>query len=268
MPDWMWPDFMWLAAASGCLIALLAAPLGCMVVWQRMAYFGDTLAHSALLGVAGGLWLHLPPMLGIGGIAVLVAVLLVLCRQRQHLAWDTLLGLLSHSMLALGVVVSSFLPAGSVRLEALLFGDLLAISQQQLWLLALAVPMGLGVLWRIWPPLVLLTLHEELAQAENVPVRRIQLGFVLLLAMTITLAIPLAGMLLITALMIIPAATARLWAQDTRQMVILAAVLGIAATLVGLVMAWFMDMPAGAAIVLAAFGCFVLSLLVPRPNPS
>ena len=258
------PDFLLIAAAAACLLALLTGPLGCLVVWQRMAYFGDTLAHSALLGVAASLLLSLPLPVGVLGVSGLLAAALVLLKRRQTLAWDTLLGILSHSMLAFGLIAASLLPPGTLHLESLLFGDLLAIQPQRLlWLAALSAA-GLFWLCRLWQPLLTLTLHEELALAEGIAVHRLRLQLVALLALVVTLAVPMTGMLLMTALLVIPAASARALAHTPLQMAAGASLLGVLASLGGLALSWFADLPASASIVLVSFLLFAISLLVRR----
>lgn len=258
------PDFLLHALLAGLALALVAGPLGSFVVWRRMAYFGDTLSHSALLGVALGLLLDISPTLAVTLGCVLLAVLLVTLQQRQPLASDTLLGILAHSSLSLGLVTLSFMPEVRIDLMSYLFGDLLAVSRSDLyWILAgsAAVLVALALLWR---PLLAITVHEELARVEGLPVAAIRLGLMLLIAVVIAVAMKIVGVLLITSLLIIPAAAAQRHARTPEQMAGGASALGLLAVCGGLALSWFKDTPAGPSIVVCAAALFLLSFLLPR----
>lgn len=258
------PDFLLHALLAGLALALVAGPLGSFVVWRRMAYFGDTLSHSALLGVALGLLLDISPTLAVTLGCVLLAVLLVTLQQRQPLASDTLLGILAHSSLSLGLVTLSFMPEVRIDLMSYLFGDLLAVSRSDLyWILAgsAAVLVALALLWR---PLLAITVHEELARVEGLPVAAIRLGLMLLIAVVIAVAMKIVGVLLITSLLIIPAAAAQRHARTPEQMAGGASLLGLLAVCGGLALSWFKDTPAGPSIVVCAAALFLLSFLLPR----
>ncbi|MBB6340773.1 zinc transport system permease protein [Pseudomonas fluvialis] len=258
------PDFLLHALLAGLALALVAGPLGSFVVWRRMAYFGDTLSHSALLGVALGLLLDISPTLAVTLGCVLLAVLLVTLQQRQPLASDTLLGILAHSSLSLGLVTLSFMPEVRIDLMSYLFGDLLAVSRSDLyWILAgsAAVLVALGLLWR---PLLAITVHEELARVEGLPVAAIRLGLMLLIAVVIAVAMKIVGVLLITSLLIIPAAAAQRHARTPEQMAGGASALGLLAVCGGLSLSWYEDTPAGPSIVVCAAALFLLSFVLPK----
>jgi len=250
--------FLWYALAAGLLVALVSGPLGCFAVWRRMAYFGDTLAHSALLGVTLGFLLHIQPTLAVGASSCLLALLLVYLQRRQHLSVDTLLGILSHSMLALGIVTVSLLDI-NVDLLSLLLGDLLAVSPQDLALMALAAAVIAGLLMWLWQKLLAFTLHEELAAVEGVPVEKIRLALMLMLALLIAIAMKVVGVLLITALLIIPAATARRLSSTPEQMAFIASAIGCVSVILGLAASILWNSPAGPSIVLAAGALFLLA---------
>nr|WP_242523634.1 iron chelate uptake ABC transporter family permease subunit [Microbulbifer salipaludis] len=254
--------FLWYALAAGLLVAVVSGPLGCFAVWRRMAYFGDTLAHSALLGVTLGFVLHIQPTLAVGVSSCLLALLLVNFQRRQNLSVDTLLGILSHSMLALGIVTVSLLEI-NVDLLSLLLGDLLAVSAQDLVLMALAALVIGLLLLLLWPKLLAFTLHEELAAVEGVRVEWIRLALMLMLALLIAIAMKVVGVLLITALLIIPAAAARRISTTPEQMAGFASLIGCIAVLLGLTASVLWNSPAGPSIVLAAGGLFVLCQLRP-----
>lgn len=250
-------QFLWYALAAGLLVALVSGPLGCFAVWRRMAYFGDTLAHSALLGVTLGFVLHIQPTLAVGATSCLLALLLVYFHRRQNLSVDTLLGILSHSMLALGIVTVSLLGI-QVDLLALLLGDLLAVSSHDLLLMSSVAAVIALLLIFLWPKLLAFTLHEELAAVEGVHIERIRLALMLMLALLIAIAMKVVGVLLITALLIIPAATARRISSTPEQMAGFASLIGCIAVLLGLAASVLWDSPAGPSIVLAAGSLFLL----------
>ena len=252
-------EFILRALAAGVGLAAFMGPLGSFVVWRRMAYFGDTLAHSALLGVALGFLLGINVSVGIIATCVTLALLLVLLRQRQKLADDTLLGILSHSALSLGLVALAFMETLRVDLIAYLFGDILAVSSQDIaWIYAGGIAAVAALVW-LWRPLLSITVHEELARVEGVPVIRVQLCFMLLIAVVIALAMKVVGILLVTSLLIIPAATARRFANTPEQMAVLASVVGMLAVALGLGGSLQWDLPSGPAVVVAAALLFTLS---------
>ncbi|WP_105102652.1 iron chelate uptake ABC transporter family permease subunit [Microbulbifer pacificus] len=253
----LYSQFLWFALAAGLLVALVSGPLGCFAVWRRMAYFGDTLAHSALLGVTLGFVLHIQPTLAVGASSCLLALLLVYFHRHQNLSVDTLLGILSHSMLALGIVTVSLLNI-NVDLLSLLLGDLLSVSGRDLLLMAAAAAVIALLLWRLWPKLLAFTLHEELAAVEGVKIERVRLALMLMLALLIAIAMKVVGVLLITALLIIPAATARRISSTPEQMAGFAALIGCVSVLLGLAASVIWDSPAGPSIVLAAGILFLL----------
>lgn len=253
-------DFLWRALAAGVGVALVAGPLGCFIVWRRMAYFGDSLAHSALLGVALGLILGLNLTLGVVVSSITLALLLVLLQRQRRLASDTLLGILSHAGLALSLVALSFFETLRIDLLSYLFGDVLAVTMVDLaWIYGGGL-LALAVLAVIWRNLLAATIHEELALAEGVPVVAVRLCFVLLIALVIAIAMKVVGILLITALLIIPAAAARQFARTPEQMALLAAAVGAVAVVLGLTGSMQWDTPAGPSIVTGAVTLFVLCL--------
>ena len=258
------PDFLLNALLAGLALALVAGPLGSFVVWRRMAYFGDTLAHAALLGVAVGLLLDVSPTLAVTVGCVLLAVLLVTLQQRQPLAADTLLGILAPSTLSLGLEVLSFNREVRIDLLGYLFGDLLAVGPSDLLWIVAGSALVLACLLALWRQLLAVTVHEELAQVEGLPVAGLRLALVLLIALVIAVAMKIVGVLLITSLLIIPAAAAQRHSRTPEQMAIGASLLGMLAVGGGLSLSWFEDTPAGPSIVVCAASLFLLSLALPR----
>jgi zinc transport system permease protein len=254
-------DFIWRAVLGGLGIAAVAGPLGSFVVWRRMAFFGDALAHSALLGIALGFLLQVDLTAGVVVICVLLAILLTLLQRRTRLAGDTILGIFAHSSLAFGLVVLSFMDSLRVDLMAFLFGDILAVTPADLAWIYLGGAAVLGTLVCVWRPMLSLTVHEELARVEGVPIERMRLAFVLLLAIAIAAAMKIVGVLLITSLLIIPAATARNFARSPEQMAMLASAIGALAVAVGLAASLAFDTPSGPSVVAAAATLFALSVV-------
>src|SRR5699024_8611084 len=176
------PDFLFYALLAGLLLALVAGPLGAFVVWRRMAYFGDTLAHSALFGVALGLLLDINIALAVIVGCLLLAFVLVALQRRQPLASDTILGILAHSTLSLGLVTLSFMESVRVDLMGYLFGDLLAVSALDLIWIGMGSAVVLACMVFLWRPLLAITVHEELAQVEGLPVAQLRLVLMVLMA--------------------------------------------------------------------------------------
>ena len=252
------PDFLWQAWLGGLGVALAAGPLGCFVVWRRMAFFGDTLAHAGLLGVALGTLLHTNLNLSIAAVCLLLALVLAVLSRQQTLATDTLLGILAHSALALGLITLSFMDQVRFDLNSYLFGDLLAVSRSDIYWICGAAAVTLATLFRLWNGLLMATIHEELAQVEGVAVERLRLVLMVLFSLVIAFAMKIVGVLLITALLIIPAATARRLANTPERMALLAIVFGITAVSGGLGLSWNYDTPAGPSVVVTAFAVFLL----------
>ncbi|HGX94196.1 MAG TPA: zinc ABC transporter permease subunit ZnuB [Candidatus Tenderia sp.] len=254
-------DFLLRALLAGLGVALVAGPLGSFVVWRRMAYFGDTLAHAALLGVALGFLLEFNINLAVIVVCLALAVALVALQQQRKLANDTLLGILSHSTLSLGLIVLALMETLQLDLMSYLFGDILAVSNSDLYWIFGSTLLALTVLVLIWRPLLAITVHEELAQVEGVPVTLVRLALMLLIALVIAVAMKVVGILLITSLLIIPAATARGFARNPEQMATLAALIGCIAVSGGLFASLEWDLPAGPAIVVTAAALFFASPL-------
>lgn len=253
-------DYLWRALLAGLLVASIAGPLGSFIIWRRMAYFGDALSHSALLGIVLGVATGVNLSLAIIVVCFALAVLLVLLRYQSGLEEDAILGILAHGSLAVGLVAWSLLEGVRLDLFSYLFGDILSITWQEVLLVALLVVMVLVVLRLIWGKLLMLTIDESLARVEGVSVSRTLLIYVLLIAALVAVAIKLVGVLLTTALMIIPAATARGFSRTPLQMVVAAALLGMISVVGGLGLSFWLDVTSGPAIVVFSVLLFVTSL--------
>ncbi len=256
----MFDDFLVRALIAGIGVALVAGPLGCFIVWRRLAYFGDTLSHAALLGVAFALLFDVNLTLAVFVVAACVSLALLMLQRRATLSSDSLLGLLAHSALALGLVVLAFMTWVRVDLMGFLFGDILAVSVMDIVIIYAGGAVILGVLVMIWHPLFATTVNRELAEAEGMNSNRVNVIFMLLMATVIAISIKIVGVLLITAMLIIPAATARRFAKGPEQMAFLAALFGLIAVIGGLGGSLHWDTPSGPSIVVAATCLFLFSL--------
>jgi zinc transport system permease protein len=252
-------DFLLYALLAGLGVAVVAGPLGCFVVWRRMAYFGDTLAHSALLGVALGVLLEVNLSITVTAVPLLMALGLVVLEQRGFLSLDTLLGILSHSALAAGLVVISLLPDVRIDLMSLLFGDLLSVKTDDLWVIYGVAALVLVLLAALWKPLINITVDPELAAVEGTNVAVVRTALMLITALVIAIAMKIVGVLLITALLIIPAATARRVSHTPEKMALAASAIAMITVVMGLALSWTTDAPAGPSVVLCAALLFTLS---------
>lgn len=255
--------FVLRALIGGIGVALIGGAFGSFVVWRRLAYFGDTLAHSSLLGIALGFVLHINLTLGVILVCLSLAILLFLTQRQNALANDTLLGIFAHGALSLGLVLLAFMETVRIDLSGYLFGDILAINTTDLvWIytgggLALA-----GLAW-MWKPLLAITIHEDLAQVEGVPVQRINGLFLVLMALTVAIMMKIVGLLLVTSMLIIPAATAQRFSRSPEMTVVLACLFGVLSVFGGLTGSYWCDTPTGPSIVVSACLIFSASFIVP-----
>ena len=257
----MLDDFFSRALIAGVGVALVAGPLGCYIVWRRLAYFGDTLSHAALLGVALALLFQVNITLSVFLVSVFASLALVLLQRRITLSADALLGLLAHSALAVGMVALSFMSWVRVDLMGFLFGDILAVT-----------PFDIAVIWGggffvllilviFWQSLFAATVNLELAQAEGMKPEQANIIFMMLMAAVIAISMKIVGVLLITSMLIFPAAIARRFASGPEQMALIAAIVGIIAVFGGLYGSLQWDTPAGPSIVVAASSFFILTVI-------
>lgn len=257
----MLDDFFVRAMVAGVGLAVVAGPLGCFIVWRRLAYFGDTLSHSALLGVALALLFEINITASVFVVSAVVSLSLLALRRRAPLSSDALLGLLAHTALAVGLVCLAFMTWVRVDLMGFLFGDILAVSRVDIAVIYGGGIVVLGVLAAIWNKLFAATVNRELAEAEGIDPNRVELIFMLLMSLTIAISMKIVGVLLITALLIVPAATARHVARGPEQMAVIAALAGAAAVVGGLFGSLRWDTPSGPSIVVAAALLFLIGLV-------
>jgi len=256
----MLDDFLMRAALAGVGTAIAAGLLGCFVVWRRMAYFGDATAHAAVLGVAIALLFGTSITLGVGIVALMMAIL-IHGLSGQGTAVDTMLGVLAHGALALGLVAVTLIPGQRIDLDAYLFGDVLSVTRMDLAVIWGGGACVVGVLWWNWSAMLTATLSPDLAHAAGINPRRQQLVLTVLMAAVVAVAIKVVGALLITALLIIPAATARNFARTPERMALFSASIGGLCALGGLRLAVILDTPVGPTIICVAAGLFGISTI-------
>lgn len=252
------------ALMAGLGIACIAGPIGCFIVWRRMAYFGETLAHAGLLGVGFGLLFHINITLGAVVSAVLLALLLLAMKRQRQIAVDTLLGILSHTALALGLITVGLVTGAVTGHLDILFGDVLTVSTRDVVTVWIGVGIVLAVIVYLWRDLIAISVHEDLARAEGVNVPWVELVFMLVMAAMTAFAMKIVGLLLITALTVIPAAAARRVANSPESMAIWSSVFAAVAVVAGLMMSALWGTIAGPSVVLSASSIFVLTLIIPQ----
>ena len=256
----MLDDFLWRAALAGAAVALAAGPLGCFVVWRRMAYFGDATAHAAILGVALSLGFSISVFIGVL-ITSLATAFMILSFSGRVFTVDTLLGVAAHGGLALGLVAVTFIPGVRVDLAAYLFGDILAVGHTDLLIISAGSAAILVALWLRWERLLLLTLNVDLAAARGIDTRRENMILTVMLAVLVAVAIKIVGALLITAMLIIPAAAARPISRTPEWMAVIAVTVAVLSVVAGLSGSFYWDMPTGPSIVTAATALFAVASL-------
>ncbi|KKD59430.1 membrane protein [Grimontia sp. AD028] len=252
-------EFLAIPLFAGVLIAATVGPLGSFVVWRKMAYFGDTLAHGSLLGLALGFMLQINLNIALVFSCIVIGILLVGLQRKSSVSTDTLLGIIAHTSLSLGLVTISFVDDLRVDLMAYLFGDLLSVTTADISWIAAGCALVLAFLYKLWTPFLAITVNEEMARVDGYNVDRLKLILMLLVGLVIAVAMKFVGALIITSLMIIPAATARRFSRSPEQMAMLASVIGVIAVFGGIALSWFKDTPAGPSVVVAAASLFFLS---------
>ena len=264
----MFNDFFIRALIAGIGIAIVTGPLGCLVIWRRLSYFGDTLSHSALLGVTLAYAFSINISLSVFIISGIVALLLLSLQKRTKLAGDSLLGLLAHSTLAVGLVLIGLLSSIRFDLMGLLFGDILAVTIEDIFVIWFGGLIILGILFYIWKSIFAATVNYDLAAAEGMKPDVSNFIFTLLLAGVIALSIKMIGALLITGLLLIPAAMARSLSSNPRQMITLSILGGILSVILGLFCSLKFNTSSGPSIIVAALVLFIISLIPFNRNSS
>ena len=236
------------ALAAGIGVALVAGALGCFVLWRRMAYFGDSISHSALLGVALGILFNLNINFALIVICMLFAALLAWLQQNKLFAIDTLMGIVAHAALSVGLLALAAADQ-DIELHDYLFGDILAVTATDLWLIFVGGALTITLLVVNWHSLILMIVDEDLAVSEGVNLFYANILLMSLVAIAVAVTVKVVGVLLIISLLIIPAATARPFSSSPVSMVCFSAMFGVLAIIIGVIGAVFFEMPAGPSIV-------------------
>ena len=257
----MFDDFFIRALVAGLGVALVTGPLGCFIIWRRLSFFGDTLAHSALLGVTLAFSFDINIAFSVFIISSAIALILLKLQKTTNLPGDALLGLLAHSSLAVGLVVIGFLSFIRFDIMGLLFGDILAVTENDLIIIWVGGAIILFVLKLIWKPLFASTVNYELAEAEGMKPERVNAIFTILMAAIIAISIKMIGLLLITGMLIIPAAMARNISNNPKQMVLFSIIGGLLSVVMGLFGSLEINTPSGPSIITAGLILFILSLI-------
>ena len=257
----MFDDFIVRAFAAGIGLAFITGPLGCFIVWRRLSYFGDTIAHSALLGVVIAYALDFNLIIAVFIVSCLLALSLLFLQRRTNLPDDALLGLLAHSVLAIGLVLLGILSFIRIDLMGLLFGDILSVNVTDLLFVWIGGSIVLIVLVLIWRPLFAGTVNLELAKAEGLNPDLANAIFTLLIASVIAISIKIVGILLITGLLIIPASASRNLSSTPIQMAIISSIIGLASVVLGIQTSMIWNTPTGPTILTITLGVFIISLL-------
>ena len=253
-------DFFIRALIAGVGIALVTGPLGCFVIWRRLSFFGDTLSHAALLGVTFSISFDINISLSVFIVSSMVALILIRLQKNTNLAGDALLGLLAHSSLAIGLVVLGFLSFIRFDIMGLLFGDILSVTSSDLLIIWIGGAVIILILSLIWKPLFASTVNYEIAEAEGLSPEKYNILFTILMAAIIAISIKMVGLLLITGMMIIPAAAARNLSNSPKQMVIISIIFGLLSVLIGLYASLEINTPSGPSIITTSLLFFILSL--------
>ena len=257
-------DFVVRSIIAGLLMICIAAPMGCLMVWQRLAFLSDTLGHAAILGVALGIWLQLHPMIGVLAIVLLIVISLSRVASFNNALSETTLAIISHTGLAAGLILLSTVSSQSISLESILFGDLLATTRTDLILIFSTVLILVFLLLQHWRSFVAVSVSREIAQAEGVEVKRVQFLMYLMIALLVAVMMKVMGVLLIGAVLVIPTSNARLISQSPEQMVWISALFGAASLGGGLLSSFQFDWQTGPAIVLSASVLLFITLFIRR----
>ena len=248
-------SFLFYALTAGSIMALLAGPLGCLMLWNRFSYFGDAMGHSAILGVALGIMLGLSVNFSVFATVLAASFIFLYLLQKKTAPSDTLLGIIAQTGLSLGIICLACMGTGTSRIMAYLFGDILATTKEDLLYICFCAVVIFSILTLVWKKLLLLAFDEVSAKAENGKMLCTQAAFMLILALFVSLAIKTTGILLVTSLLIIPAAAVRSFSRTPEQMSVFAGILGLISVWAGFAASYFFDFPTGPAIVLSASLC-------------
>ena len=263
MTEWL-DDFLVRSVIAGLIMVAIAAPMGCLMVWQRLAFLSDTLGHAAVMGVGLGLLLEVTPVFGVLAVALLIVFSLSRVNTFNSALSETTLAIISHTGLAGGIILVGLLPTQAVNLEAILFGDLLATTSADLIRLLITTVVLLLLLLHHWRSFVAVSVSREIAQAEGIEVRKVQLLMYIMIALLVAVMMKVMGVLLIAAMLVIPTTSARLFSRSPEQMVAVSALYGLGALAGGITSSFHFDWQTGPAIVVSATMLLLITLAMTR----
>lgn len=261
----MLDDLLLRSLLAGILMVAVAAPMGCLMVWQRLSFLADTLGHASILGVALGLMLAVDTLWGVLGVIVLLIVLIRYYMGDQgHTMSESLLAIIAYTGLAGGVILLGMTGSANISLQALLFGDLLATSTTDLLFISIITVVLAVLLWQYWHDWVAISINSEIARAEGIPTARLQSLFYLMVALLIAVMMKIMGVLLIGAMLVIPVNAARLVGKSPEQMLFFSWMFGVLSLLSGFIWSWHIDVQTGPAIVVLASAWLILTFTVKK----
>jgi len=258
-------EIMLIALLAALPLAAFAGALGCVVLWRGMAYFGDAMAHAAMLGVALSLMVpSLPVALCMFAVIVVAAMLMQHSERTRAISPNTALAIMAYGALSAGILLAIYNGAGAVDVHTYLLGDVLTLNPRDAVITAIASALGLGLLALRFRAFVLLATDSALARIAGLSVPQLRWLLTVLLSMLVAFAVPLVGVLLVTALLIIPAAAARFIAHTPVQMAVASSLLAMAGVAGGIKLAFVYDLPPAPSIVALLTAVFVLITLVKK----
>ena len=243
---------------AGIAVALVSGLVGCFVVWRRLSYYGESIAHSSLLGAGIGILLGIGINFGVVFVCLIFGILFLWLQQSKSLSSDTLLGVIAHFALAIGIIVISFNKI-KIDLHAFLFGDILTVSSSDILGMYIGVIIVITLILSNWSSLVLATIDEDLAKSEGINPLYVNVLLTTIMTIVVALSLQIIGLLLITAMLIIPAATARRLTNSPESMVVVSTTIGIFSVIFGIYLSVELDLPSGPSIVVVGSILFFLS---------
>ncbi|MBI4685221.1 MAG: metal ABC transporter permease [Nitrospirae bacterium] len=256
--------FMQRALITGVVISILTGVISVFVVLRRVSFVGSGIAHAAFGGVAIGFLLGINPVITAMIYSVLVAFGIEAITSRGRVAEDTAIGVFFSSSMALGIVLISLSKSYNVDLFGYLFGSILAISEEEMLLTIVVTIIVLSTLLITMKELLLITFNEELAVVSGIPTRLIKAIFLISMAVAIVASIKVVGIILVSALLVIPGAVAQLITRSFYPMIFLSCFIAVFSTITGLYLSYLFDLSSGGAIVLIITACFFAAFLTKK----
>ena len=255
-------NFILLAIISGIGIAFITGLLGCFVVWKKMAYFGESLGHSAVLGIGIGLLLGIGDNIAVLLVIITFSLIVTYLQNKEAFSNDLILAVLAHGLLSIGIILISINPDPNFNLHSFLFGDILTVSLNEIFLIFLSAIFIYLIILTNWKALLITIISKDLAKSQNINNFKIELLFTFTMALAVAISIKIIGALLITSMLIIPSSCAKQLVNNPKNMVIISIIISILSILIGILCSYYFDIPSGPAIILTSFSAFfIINLL-------